>query len=173
MLPSAHRDRYAALLAVLEPLRARIASESGEFARDSSDGSRDTPTRASTDLPDLARAESPDDPLAPVAIARWRTALQPATAAVLELTDAGIDPEMQSRWRSLHTEIHRSARLLQTALTVLAAARQPATRQQRGREVCDRLDGQLALVRAVLELGSPADSDSAGAATDRSSAETP
>lgn len=50
---------------------------------------------------------------------------------IVNLITESIDEAIASRWRSLHTEVNRSFRLLQTDIIFFKASRQKQTTQQR------------------------------------------
>jgi hypothetical protein len=70
---------------------------------------------------------------------------------VMGLTEAGIDPETISRWRSIQTELHRMFRLLATDWLFLQSSRQQATRQQRLARFSDRLEQIIQFCNMMLE----------------------
>lgn len=50
-----------------------------------------------------------------------------------------VSPEVVSRWRSLHTETHRSMKLLALDLSLFKAARSPQMQEVRKKGMSDRL----------------------------------
>ncbi len=61
------------------------------------------------------------------------------TEDLTENTGLEVSPEVASRWRSLHTETHRSIKLLALDLSLLKAARSPQIQQTRTQGMRDRL----------------------------------
>jgi hypothetical protein len=55
------------------------------------------------------------------------------------LSDESLSEETASRWRSLHTEIYRAFKLLETETILFRSAKQSTTQQQRLKSIVDRL----------------------------------
>lgn len=63
-----------------------------------------------------------------------------------------IDPAIESRVRSLQTEISKQLNLLNMDVTFLQAARQPQTVQTRQQQISQRLQTLLGYCEAILAL---------------------
>lgn len=61
-----------------------------------------------------------------------------------------ISPEIASRWRSLHTEIHRSMKLLALDISLLRAARNLQMQQTRKQGMSDRLANLTSYCQVIL-----------------------
>jgi hypothetical protein len=70
---------------------------------------------------------------------------------VIPLTDAEINPEIVSRWRSINTELHRMFKLLATDWLFLRSSRQMATKKERLDLFCDRIEQMIKFCRILLE----------------------
>lgn len=80
-------------------------------------------------------------PFASVAIEEnWQQLEQVFQEQVIGLTAEGLDEELVSRWQLLHTEMHRSFRLLRTDILLWRTAKQETTKVQRLKVISDRLE---------------------------------
>ncbi|URD53287.1 heterocyst frequency control protein PatD [Chroococcidiopsis sp. CCNUC1] len=68
------------------------------------------------------------------------------------LDSQDIDPAVESRVRSLQTEISKQFNLLIMDVTFLQAARQPQTLQTRQQQMTQRLQMLLSYCEAILSL---------------------
>ncbi len=71
-----------------------------------------------------------------------------SNVASLDLEE--IDPSLEHRVRSLHVELDKQLRLLNTDTTFLQAAKQPETVQQRLGQVRDRLTTMIGYCNILL-----------------------
>jgi len=69
---------------------------------------------------------------------------------IFSLTGEEVPLEIVSRWRSLHTEIHRAIKLLAMDSSLLKAARSPEMQSQRQKGLGDRLSILINYCRAIL-----------------------
>jgi hypothetical protein len=72
---------------------------------------------------------------------------------ILTLSSEGIEPAIAPRWRSLHTEINRTLRLLQTDILFLNASRQATTSQQRQTACLQHIERLVGYCTAMVNLG--------------------
>lgn len=70
---------------------------------------------------------------------------------VIPLSDVEIEPELVSRWRSIQTELHRMYKLMATDWLFLRSSRQIATKQERIKVFCDRIEQMSQFCRILLE----------------------
>ncbi|OWY66640.1 hypothetical protein B7486_35620 [cyanobacterium TDX16] len=73
---------------------------------------------------------------------------------IASLDSQDIDPAVESRMRSLQTEISKQFNLLSMDVSFLQAARQPQTLQTRQQQITQRLQTLLSYCEAILRDGS-------------------
>jgi Zn-dependent oligopeptidase len=73
---------------------------------------------------------------------------------IASLDSQEIDPAVESRVRSLQTEISKQLNLLNMDVTFLQAARQPQTVQTRQQQISQRLQTLVGYCEAILGVGS-------------------
>ena len=69
---------------------------------------------------------------------------------IASLDSQDIDPTVESRMRSLQTEISKQFNLLSVDVTFLQAAKQPQTLQTRKQQITQRLQTLLSYCEAIL-----------------------
>ncbi|MGB3492123.1 MAG: heterocyst frequency control protein PatD [Elainellaceae cyanobacterium] len=73
-----------------------------------------------------------------------------------------LEPEQASRIQSIHTEMNKGLRLLNTDIVFLNTAKQPTTIQQRQKQIGDRLQSMRQYGEAALSLWTTSTSDADG-----------
>ncbi len=76
----------------------------------------------------------------------WETQLAP-------LTGEQLPEKIYSAWRSLHTELYRGLRLLNTDLIFLQGSRTPSTQRQKQQQIQARLAQLDQYCTEILKLG--------------------
>lgn len=71
---------------------------------------------------------------------------------IASLDSQEIDPEVESRVRSLQTEISKQLNMLNMDVTFLQAARQPQTLQTRQQQITQRLQTLVGYCEAILGI---------------------
>ena len=123
-LPIAHQTRYQAFQQSLEQTRSQLANS------------------AADSLVNLSTLKS--------AVAQLQSFFQ---AEILSLDSDDLEPAIAHHVQSYQVEMHKQLRLLNTDMSFLQAARQPATVRQRQRQVGDRLETLIRYCEAVMGDG--------------------
>ncbi|MEC4804383.1 MAG: heterocyst frequency control protein PatD [Jaaginema sp. PMC 1079.18] len=71
---------------------------------------------------------------------------------IVSLITESVDLAIASRWRSLHTEVNRSLRLLQTDIIFFKASRQVQTSQQRLTACLTRIEQLIGYCHELIGL---------------------
>ena len=71
---------------------------------------------------------------------------------LVNLTGEDLNPEVIAKWQSLHTEIYRAFKLLETEMMFLRSSRQSQTIAARLTTIQGRIEKLIAYINAILEL---------------------
>lgn len=71
---------------------------------------------------------------------------------LVNLNSEELNPDLMAKWQSLHTEIYRAFKLLETEMMFLRSSRQPKTIAARLTTIQGRIDQLIAYINAILKL---------------------
>lgn len=81
----------------------------------------------------------------------WTTLKQLFQQSIISLTDDDLEADVASRWISLHTEIQREFRLLNSDRYLMLAARQLATKEARAKIILERIGKLINYCQILLQ----------------------
>lgn len=71
---------------------------------------------------------------------------------IVNLSGEDLEPEIMAKWQSLHTEIYRAFKLLETEMMFLRSSKKSRTIAARLTTIQGRIDKLIAYTNAILEL---------------------